>query len=130
VDRPFITVLLQKAREKEFEPREINKSSWSCKKNININMVSYMAGHKPIKSSQGTPPYSRARSSPGSCNRGAKFAAKVFNRKAFEPHLFNSRKSPPRVISIGTVPFFLNRKPMQLLERLIRWHYFIPIRCT
>ncbi len=97
--------------------RNKKSSSWSC------ILIWYHT--QPVTnqlSHTRAPPYSCARSSPGSCCQSL---------QAFEPHLFNSWKSPaPQGYQYRNCCFFLDRKHMQLLERLIRWYYFIPIRST
>jgi hypothetical protein len=87
---PLLTVLLQKDSGKGVWTKGNKKSSsWSSHPKKILILILIWPVTNQLSHPRAPPPYSRARSSPGSCYSGAKIAAaKVFNRKAFKPHLF------------------------------------------
>jgi len=61
-----------------------------------MNMASYMAGHKPIKSSQGNPPLTPVHGHPQEVVIvEPKLLPKSSTEKLLSPTFFNSRKSLP-----------------------------------
>ncbi len=69
-------------------------------------MVSYMTGHKPIKSSQGTPLTPVHGHTQEVVIVEPKLLPKSSTEKLLSPTVFNSRKSPPPGLLVSDCCFF------------------------